>query len=95
MICGSYFDLGVKRHRWFESNIPLVGTKCEHKGTVKDGTYTTVAGHGLRGKQSASVKNWSEAMYINWMSTTKELSQAIPPDYTQYLGRQVIAWLQN
>ena len=29
-LCGSSFGLGVRRHRLFESNIPLLAIECDH-----------------------------------------------------------------
>jgi DNA (cytosine-5)-methyltransferase 1 len=89
LLCGSMFGLGVLRHRWFESSILLFSPgPCQHQGTVKDGTYSTIAGH------QASRDNWtlpqgSRAMQIDWM-TAKELTQAIPPAYTRWVGRQLL-----
>ena len=30
-MCGSHFGLKVRRHRRFESNLPLIGSPCKHK----------------------------------------------------------------
>ena len=37
---------------------------------------------------------WSRAMGIDWM-TRKEMAQAIPPAYSEFLGRQVIGVLRH
>lgn len=94
MLCGSFFGLGVIRHRLFESNfyIPSLG-RCQHRGTVKNGDYFTVCGNGS-GKDRDTVKNWSDAMNIHWM-TRQELTQAIPPAYTQYVGESFKAWCKK
>lgn len=93
-LCGTMFGLKVFRHRLFESNLPLMGYGCSHKGKIGFGPddFCTVAGHGGNGK--ASLKAWREAMGIDWM-TKDELTQAIPPAYSEYLGRQVIAYLDR
>lgn len=104
MLCGSMFGLKVYRHRLFECN-PMIafspGT-CRHWGKVRnwrkdnqiDGkhkyetfdTYDvlTVVGKGF------SPKDGRIAMGINWM-TGNELSQAIPPAYTEYIGKCLLA----
>jgi DNA (cytosine-5)-methyltransferase 1 len=86
-LCGEMFGLGVIRHRLFESNVPMVEpAHTRHRGTVKDGTYVTVAGHGgdnIKGRGSRGAKQ--SAMKIYWMSD-EELNQAIPPAYTEWIG---------
>jgi len=90
LLCGSAFDLKVRRHRLFESNLVLEGTTCDHK---KQGRPVGVYG-SMRdeipsgGKTAESIEQAREAMGIDWM-IWGELVEAIPPVYTEYLGRQV------
>lgn len=94
MLCGTMFDLKVLRHRLFESNFYIKSPgRCNHNGTVKDGDYFTVCGNGS-GKDRATVKVWSDAMDIHWM-TRKELTQAIPPAYTRYIGECFKTWCKK
>jgi DNA (cytosine-5)-methyltransferase 1 len=87
LLCGSMFSLRVLRHRWFESNIILFSPgPCQHKGTVAEGDYLTVAGHGDRSKNYTKA-NINQAMGIDWMGSIRELTQAIPPAYTRYVGQ--------
>lgn len=95
VLCGSMFGLGVLRHRIFESNIPLRAPgPCAHKGNVADGTYVSVHGGGQRSTHKIPYAQqrprWEAAMGINWMNTRHELCQAIPPAYSEWLGRQVV-----
>lgn len=94
MLCGTMFGLGVIRHRNFEifSILSVLTPPCNHQGTVKGGQYVTVAGHG--GDGCARYDMWCEAMGIDWM-TKKELTEAVPPAYTEWLGRRILAALQR
>jgi len=95
-LCGLTFGLKVFRHRLFESNIFLMQPPhVAHCGKQigKDG-MVCVAGHGDSGNgripySHRSVSAWKSAMGIDWM-TRDELSQAIPPAYTEFIGRQLI-----
>ena len=90
-LCGSSFGLKVRRHRQFESNVFLMGSQCDHKSQGRPiGVYG-----GLRddipkgGKTADSVEQAREAMGIDWM-LWGELVEAIPPAYTEFLGKQVV-----
>jgi DNA (cytosine-5)-methyltransferase 1 len=91
--CGSSFGLDVRRHRLFESNLPLDAPPCDHgwqtprfpcatnrtnlRSTVEVGVY----------RIPLAVQQ--QAMGIGWMRLG-ELSQAIPPAYTEHLGHQLL-----
>lgn len=92
VLCGSMFGLGVargqlRRHRLFESNLMLGQPPHEHKGRAV-GVY----GHGGHTKKHRMLyrKEAAEAMQIDWMNRD-ELSQAIPPAYTEFIGGQLLA----
>ena len=94
-LCGAAFGLRVYRHRLFESNIllfqpehPKHVARTSYGRTPKNGEFYTVAGH-FSGLEGAKV-----AMGIDWMNRD-ELAQAIPPAYTEYIGRQLLAALRN
>lgn len=91
-LCGTMFpNLKVFRHRIFESNIPIVVDRsCSHVGHKAkerrddDGDFFTIAGHTV-----GTTKERSDAMGIDWMSR-KELCQAIPPVYAEYLVNKIM-----
>ena len=55
---------------------------CQHYGDT-----VSVFGHG--GHIYHGVDDWREVMGIDWM-TRDELAQAIPPAYTEWIGKQII-----
>lgn len=84
---GPMFGLKVLRRRIFESNVMIPQPRrVKAVGTVKNGDYVTCVGNGCDGINRISV--WRGAMGINWM-TKKELTQAIPPAYTRYIGKHL------
>ncbi|WP_440947874.1 DNA cytosine methyltransferase [Methanosarcina sp. T3] len=85
---GPMFGLRVIRRRLFESNLMIPQpARVKPAGTVSGGQYVTVAGHGGDGCGRKEV--WEKAMGITWM-TKKELTQAIPPAYTEYIGKHLL-----
>jgi DNA (cytosine-5)-methyltransferase 1 len=95
-ICGDTLRLGVRRHRLFESNLPLTGTPCWHDRTAPPvpvyGSYgqriTRRRNHPVEGETSPGVERARAAMGIDWMPWPA-LTQAIPPAYTHWLGVQL------
>jgi DNA (cytosine-5)-methyltransferase 1 len=95
-LCGTQFGLRVIRHRLFESSVVLFapGGPCLHSGSVGKGDYITVAGHGgdnAKGHGGRAAKQ--AAMGIDWMNDV-ELNEAIPPAYTEFIGRQLLSALE-
>jgi DNA (cytosine-5)-methyltransferase 1 len=89
MLCGSLFDLNVRRHRWFELSWPQfrLMNPCVHRRGI-------VSPHGNPNRFKGSAKSWAEGMDIDWMSGP-ELAQAIPPAYTEWIGRQLLTTLEK
>jgi DNA (cytosine-5)-methyltransferase 1 len=95
MLCGTMFGLKVFRHRRFESNSGLLfPAHSKHDGSTgaKDG-YSR-PGRNRNGFICCAGNNYdpkagSAAMGIDWMIRS-ELSQAIPPAYSEFLGRQIM-----
>jgi DNA (cytosine-5)-methyltransferase 1 len=93
-LCGAMFGLRVYRHRLFETSRFLAAPSCPGHPTpavkcgrpVRDGDFVQVVGH------FSGVGVARRAMGIDWM-TRDELSQAIPPAYTEWIGRQLLATL--
>lgn len=92
-LCGSMFGLDVRRHRWFElggwdaSKAPT----CNHNVWVAR-PYKSSTGR-KRGRFTCEVGSWDEplevqkrAMGVDWPIEVRELSEAIPPAYTYWLG---------
>ena len=89
-LCGSSFDLKVRRHRLFESNVPLQGSICDHKKQGRPiGVYGSLNDEIPQGgKTAATIDEARKAMGMDWAIWT-ELVEAIPPAFTKYLGEQL------
>ncbi len=94
MLCGSWFGLQTWRHRYFESTIFLWSTPCRHVG-IGIPVYGGGTPQWHRKKYGRNVTDAEKrsAMGIDWMNR-KELSQAIPPAYTEFIGEQLIRALE-
>jgi len=90
-LCGSSFGLRVWRHRLFETNWPIgMIPPCSHQQHPEPLDVTGVGGPGGRHRKPRGIHEAREALGIDWM-TRKELSQAIPPAYTEYIGAQLLS----
>jgi len=93
-LCGSSFGLDVRRHRYFESSLSLLSPPCDHGWQTPRFRQATNRSNLRRtvevGVYRIPLKVQREAMGIDWM-TLPELSQAIPPAYTAWLGGQLRA----
>ena len=107
VLCGLAFGLKVRRHRLFETSPQiLLAPPCPPGHRLLD--YVLVIGGGVRKRvpqQGRTLKGGPKmnrptlplsvghaAMGIDWMNRF-ELSEAIPPAYTEYIGRQLIPML--
>ncbi|WP_308036039.1 DNA methylase [Streptomyces olivaceus] len=99
-LCGEQFGLGVLRHRhfelgWIAADPARPMPHRPHRGPVRgwrhgvwrDGPY--IAAYG-RGGGKGNVPEMQRAMGIWWTDVHAELTEAIPPAYTEWLGRE---WL--
>lgn len=102
MLCGTMFKgLRVIRHRLFEVNFPVLtpnhgrhpkvhtfDKRKSHYGKTNDmRDFVQVTGGG-----NCSIAAARDAMQIDWM-TKGELNEAIPPAYTQFIGKQLLQYL--
>lgn len=88
----------LRRHRWFEASVAMLAPPCQHSGATI-GIYGDhardrrrkpgVRERGVDFPDADKLQLASTAMGIDWM-IWKELSQAIPPAYTEYIGRQLL-----
>lgn len=92
-LCGRQFGLNVFRHRIFEtSHLVMSPGKCSHVGlrSVKSGGSVMA----VYRKQPGTLIQWRDAMGVDWMNKD-ELAEAIPPAYTEWVGRQLLEALRT
>lgn len=98
-LCGSMFGLEVRRHRLFECSFPVgLVPPCAH-GSQR-GEFPQATNRANR-RKTVEVGVWriplevqQRAMGIDWM-TLEELSEAIPPAYSEFLGRAALKHIRK
>lgn len=92
-LCGSSFGLDVRRHRLFEANFAIPPVPCDHgwqtprfaQATNRKNLRSTVE----VGVYRIPLAVQRAAMGIDWMQL-RELSESIPPAYTEHVGRSML-----
>lgn len=94
MLCGSMFGLKVHRPRYFETSFPMPfdlapppGRQTKMGRPPKDGDLIHVVGHFV------NIPYARAAMGIDWMGQS-ELALAIPPAYSEYIGRAALEHME-
>jgi len=94
ILCGSMFGLEVRRHRLFETSFPLLAPSCAHH--LQQGDFPQATNRQNR-RKTCEVGVWRipldvqrRAMGIDWMDLAG-LTEAIPPAYTEFVGRALAA----
>lgn len=104
VLCGTQFGIRVLRHRKFEAGNgltlvdlphmrrhPLVYTRDKRKaqyGKLDEMTSPVM----VNGGGNCTIAAARDAMGIGWM-TKDELNEAVPPVYTEWVGRQLYAYV--
>lgn len=99
ILCGSMFGLKVRRHRLFESNFYILQPQCRHD---LDGRPIAVYGDHpqtpgdktFNVNRARTLAEGRDAMAIGWMDW-RPLTQAIPPAFSQFIGKAAIAYLTS
>lgn len=102
-LCGTTMGLkGLQRHRMFETNFPLMAPGCAHWINKPQFAPAWNRKNPLRVRPISG--GWTsdneheankEAMGIDWDVTPRELSEAIPPAYTEYIGLQLLEHMER
>jgi DNA (cytosine-5)-methyltransferase 1 len=95
VLCGDTFGLGVKRHRLFETSFMVWNPPVCRSGHPD--FFVSVFGGGAKAKKKGNGfpktnivhERAQKAMGIDWMNRD-EMSQAIPPAYTEWIGARLL-----
>lgn len=93
-LCGSAFGLDIRRHRLFESNFLFMFDGCQHYWQTPRFPQAT---NRTNLRRTVEVGVWriplevqKRAMGVDWDVTREELSEMVPPAYTEHIGRQLL-----
>lgn len=106
ILCGSMFGLGVRRHREFESNVPLTQPECRHREQAAASPIYNVKRYhsgrpvvtpspviGVYGR-GQGLGPGEVDMWRQAMGISwmsrDELREAIPPAYTEHIGARLL-----
>lgn len=93
---GGSFGLRVERPRLFEANWSLVAPTYRKVtepvgvyGKSPDGRRLFTRKNGSIQRAASSVEQAREVMGIDWMTDWRDICEAVPPAYTEWIGAQL------
>ena len=101
LLCGSMFGLHIQRHRLFESSCLILAPPHGNcRGVAKrhaermgwDYRDMSVTG---KGRRAGTSDRWASLLGIDWPMRQRDLKEAIPPAYTEFIGHQLISILDR
>jgi DNA (cytosine-5)-methyltransferase 1 len=100
-LTGYMFNMPIERTRYFECNFPV----AELKNITKRGYSKKYAeDNGIdyrdmsvtgKSRRKGSIDVWRKVMDMHWPKRGWELTEAIPPAYTKYIGEQLLKYESN
>lgn len=96
MLCGTMFGLEILRHRLFEVSPPIYfsGFSCHHYKKVAPRNRKPNLDTEFESAAFNNLANAKKQMGIDWM-TADGLREAIPPAYTEFIGKHLINHLNQ
>lgn len=93
--CGTALGIRVRRHRMFESSFDLQGVACDHKrftDRIFPGSSNRPNGRTVCnvGEYRVPLGVQKEHMQVDWNVSLHELSEMVPPCYTENIGKQML-----
>lgn len=93
----------LRRHRLFESSFAIEAPACRHDGPTigfygdhaRDRRRKAGVHRGIDFPDSDKIELGRRAMGMPWATRWRTISQAIPPAYTEHIGKQLIAHLDR
>jgi DNA (cytosine-5)-methyltransferase 1 len=93
MFCGTMFGLHTHRHRYFEAPA-LIFTLLPKCQRIRLPVVVTGCTRRRTGRLEYPVEACRRALGIDWM-VRKEIDEAIPPAYTEYIGKQLMKVIRD
>lgn len=94
-LCGTMFGLRVWRHRLFETSFPISAPRgCDHRLPAMN-PHNQIGRDRITAEFGAGDQErpWRAEMGVPWM-TRYEAREAIPPEYTEFIGQFLIQHLE-
>lgn len=88
----------LRRHRYFETTFPMLSPPCQHQGATiglygdhaRDRRRVDGLSRGKDFPDRDKLELGRKAMGMPWAQKWREVSEAIPPAYTEFIGAQLL-----